>query len=449
LNRIRSAIGGIEWPAIPGNTGSSMLATLFQLERSQWLPAAEIWPHQRRQLRALLRHAAATVPYYRDRIAGQVGALADDFSIEDFARLPKLTRSDLQQSFDALCAQRLPPGHGNAMAGTTSGSTGEPVRYLATHVSNYFWQAFMLREHLWHRRDMDAKMLVIRVEKEPRVSDNWFGNVGRELLDTGPLVLLPAAWTFDRQLDRLLEEKPAYLLGYANNVLEIFRAAERRGGAMPWLREARVFGEAVSEDMRTYIRDRWNLPLSDVYTARETGYMAIQCKEHGAYHVQAESAFVEVLGEDGQPCGPGGVGRVVVTPLHGFALPLIRYEIGDYAEVGEPCPCGRGLPALRRIHGRRRNALTLPDGSKRWPTIGTTRLLDIAPIRRFKVVQKSLSDIEVRLIVARPLLESETAALRAHLTDQFGHPFNWHFVFLDEFPPQPGDKFEDFISEVS
>jgi phenylacetate-CoA ligase len=273
--------------------------------------------------------------------------------------------------------------------------------------------------------------------------------VGQELLETGPLVLLPAAWTFDRQLDRILEEKPAYLLGYANNVLGIFRAAEQRGVTMPWLREARSFGEAVSEDMRSYIRDRWNLPLSDAYTARETGYMAIQCIEHGNYHVQAESAVVEVIGDDGQPCTPGEAGRIVVTPLHNFALPLIRYDIGDYAEVAEACPCGRGLQALRRIHGRRRNALTLPDGRKRWPTIGTAKLLDIAPIRRFKIVQKSLSDIEVRLIVGRPLVESEMAALRDHLTSQFGHPFHWRFVFLDEFPPQPGDKFEDFVSEIS
>lgn len=426
-----------------------MLATLFQLERSQWLRPEDLWPQQRRQLQALLRHALATVPYYRERLAGQVEALPASFSIGDFASLPRLTRSDLQQSFDALCAQRLPEGHGAASRNSTSGSTGEPVRYLSTHVSNYFWQAFMLREHLWHRRDMSAKMLVIRVEKEPLVVDNWFGGVGSSLLETGPLVLLPAAWTFDRQLDRILEEKPAYLLGYASNILGIFRVAEQRGISMPWLREARSFGEAISEDMRAYFRDHWKLPLSDVYSAREVGYVAIQCTERGFYHVQSESAVVEVLDDSGHACQPGEIGRVVVTPLHNFASPLIRYDIGDFAEVAGPCACGRGLPALRRIHGRLRNALTLPDGRKRWPSIGTTKLLDIAPIRRFKIVQKSLSDIEVRLIVGRPLVESEIAALRDHLTSQFGHPFHWRFVFLDEFPPQPGDKFEDFTSEVS
>jgi len=91
----------------------------------------------------------------------------------------------------------------------------------------------------------------------------------------------------------------------------------------------------------------------------------------------------------------------------------------------------------------------MPDGAKRWPTLGTTKLLDLAPIKRFKIVQRTLRDIEIRLIVGRPLTDSEISALRAHFTEQFGHPFNWTFVFLDEFPPQPGDKFEDFVSEVA
>jgi phenylacetate-CoA ligase len=201
--------------------------------------------------------------------------------------------------------------------------------------------------------------------------------------------------------------------------------------------------------MREYFDQRWKLPLTDVYTARETGYMALQCPDGDGYHAQSESAFVEVLNENGTPCAAGEIGRVVVTPLHNFAMPLIRYDIGDYAEVGPQCSCGRGLPVLRRILGRTRNILRLPDGSMRWPTLGTDKLPDIAPISRIKVIQKSLTEIEVRLIAMRPFSDSEFAALREHFLKHFGPHFNWRFVFLDEFPPQAGDKFEDFVSEVA
>ena len=126
---------------------------------------------------------------------------------------------------------------------------------------------------------------------------------------------------------------------------------------LPGLREVRTLGEASTPDLRALCREAWGVPLVDVYSAEEVGYIALQCPEHEHYHVQAESVLVEILDERGAPAPPGETGRVVVTDLHNFAMPLVRYEIGDYAEVGEPCACGRGLPVLRRIVGRVRNML--------------------------------------------------------------------------------------------
>lgn len=446
---LRSVVEGIAWPAVPNNAGSSMLATLYQLEQSQWLQPQELWIGQRRQLRALLEHACTAVPFYARQFAAEVSRLPADFSPAEFSKLPLLSRTDLQQHFSELRAVTLPPSHGAISAAATSGSTGEPVRFLSTLISTFFWHAFALREHLWHKRDFSADLMAIRFETEPRIDENWFGDVGAGIFRTGRCIVIPASWTFDRQLARILNDKPPYLLGYPNNLLGIFRLAEERGVEMPWLREVRSFGEALTQASRSHIAERWNTRLTDVYSARETGYLALQCPDHDVYHVQAESAVVEIIDDHGNPCEAGEIGRVVVTPLHNFGMPLLRYDIGDYAEVGKPCPCGRGLPVLRQILGRERNVLTLPDGSRRWPTLGTPTLIDLAPIRRFKIVQKTLEDIEIRLIVARPLVESELDALRRHFTDQFGHPFNWKFVFMDEFPAAAGGKFEDFVSEIA
>ena len=78
-----------------------------------------------------------------------------------------------------------------------------------------------------------------------------------------------------------------------------------------------------------------------MYSSQEVGYIALQCPENESYHIQAENVLVEILDDDGLPCEPGEVGRVVVTALHNLATPLLRYDIGDYAEVGSPCSCGR------------------------------------------------------------------------------------------------------------
>src|SRR6202012_3802852 len=101
---------------------------------------------------------------------------------------------------------------------------------------------------------------------------------------------------------------------------------------------------------------------------------------HDHYHVQSEMLIAEVLRDDGTPCAPGEIGRLVLTDLCNFGMPMIRYEINDYAEVGALCDCGRGLPVLTRIMGRRRNMALDPDGRMFWPSFPTEDWYDAAPL---------------------------------------------------------------------
>jgi phenylacetate-CoA ligase len=97
------------------------------------------------------------------------------------------------------------------------------------------------------------------------------------------------------------------------------------------------------------VEEAWGVPVIFIYSRAEIGVMALQCPQNDHLHVQSENVRLEVLDDDNMPCQPGETGRVVVTPLHNYQTPLVRYEIGDYAEVGEACSCGRGLPVLIRI----------------------------------------------------------------------------------------------------
>src|SRR5262249_14466253 len=141
----------------------------------------------------------------------------------------------------------------------------------------------------------------------------------------------------------------------------------------------------------------------DSYSSEELGYIGLQCPGREHYHVQAENLLVEVLRGDGSPCVAGETGRMVVTTLHNFAMPFVRYANGDYAEVGPACPCGRGLPVLTRIAGRQRNMLMRPDGVQHWPSFPTEVWGGIAPVRQLQVVQDALDHVEVRLVLPRDL----------------------------------------------
>jgi phenylacetate-CoA ligase len=158
--------------------------------------------------------------------------------------------------------------------------------------------------------------------------------------------------------------------------------------------------------------------------------------------------LVEILDDADRPTGPGEIGRVVISTLHNFATPLLRYAIGDYAEVGTPCPCGRGLPTLHRIVGRQRNMLTLPNGEKRWPRCGYDQFMDIVPVRQLRLIQRSLQTIDAELVIERLLSETECETLVGVIRQALGHPFEIRLNYVSEIPRGPGGKFEEFLADL-
>jgi len=187
-----------------------------------------------------------------------------------------------------------------------------------------------------------------------------------------------------------------------------------------------------------------------MYSAEEIGYIAHQSPLNDSYLVQAEHVIVEVLDDNGEQCKPGKVGRVVVTTLNNFAKPLIRYAIGDYAEVGERSPCGRGLPVLNDVLGRRRNMIVLPDGSRYWPLTGYKHYSEAAPVLQHQLVQIDTEYIEVRLVVSSQLNQAQEKELTKMIQNALHYPFKLSFKYYNnDIPRSSGGKFEDFISLVT
>ena len=358
-----------------------------------------------------------------------------------------LDRRGIQQHAEALVNPRLRGVHGQVSEAHTSGSTGTPVRFLRTDLTSHFWRAFTLREHLWQRRDFSGTLAAIRSNIEDGRSANW-GQATENLIATGPASLLNIRADIDAQLDWLAAENPHYLLTHPSNLNALARRALERGVGLPRLRQVRTFGEILGADTVALCRRAWNAGIADVYSSEEAGYIASQC-ERGRYHVQAEGVLVEIVDDAGHACAAGVSGRVLVTTLQNFAMPLIRYDIGDYAAFGEPCPCGRGLPVLAHIHGRKRNMLRLPDGTTHWPSFPEERWVGLAPLTQVQVVQKALDHVVLRVCATRTLEADERAQLVATFQDTLRFP---HRISIDEvaaIPRAANAKFEDFVSEIA
>lgn len=448
---LRSALAESVWPAVPNPQAALLMALQYQLEESQWWPQDRLLEHQHGQLAGVLRHAWESVPFYRDRLAAAGYDPAARPQAEHagavLARMPPLARADIQAAGTALHARNLPAGHGQPRRGETSGSTGRPIVFLSSDLESLHWNAYTLRDHLWHGRDLGAKLCAIRFAKQEGALPGW-GPATDAIFVTGPSAMLSISTPIEKQIEWLQRERPAYLLSYPSNLEALAEACVARGAVLEGLREVRTVSETLKPGLREKVRHAWNVPLTDIYSTKEAGYLALQCPRHEHYHVLSEHVIVEILDAQGAPCAPGQAGRMVITTLHKFAMPLIRYEIGDYGVAGAPCDCGRGLPVLEQILGRQRNMMRLPDGGRRWPLCDLTKMPDIPGVVQYQYRQAALDTLEVSLVTGPDFRREDEPRLTAFIHRKLEYPFNIRYRYCSEIARGAEGKFEDFICAV-
>lgn len=426
-----------------------MYELLVQLNESQWWSAERIAQAQLQQLKKLISYAMIYSPFYRQRYRG---LSVDEIDLALFKELPLLTRKQLQENNHSIDCAELPEFHGGVTDSMTSGSTGSPVKFRTTALTSTLWNAINMREQLWHERQVDKGSASIRWRGDAVGSppdglqfDNWGVPVSL-FHQTGPSYFLNSSADVVAQLEWLQKIQPSYLMTHPSNLSALMKLQQAEGIELTGILEVRTVGESVSDELRNEVAEQLNAKMVDLYSSEEFGYLAIQCPEHDHYHIQSESVMVEVLREDGSSCEIGEFGKLVISSLRNYATPLIRYEIGDYGELAEPCSCGRGLPVLKRVHGRVRNMLLHPDGSTHWPNFGFRKFMQVADVRQFQVVQHALDEVELKLVLGDPLSFAAELAIKDILRKSLGYPFNVNITYHKALARNANGKFEDFVS---
>ena len=436
------------WPPVSDDKHAVLAAMCFQFDRTQWLSSIEIATRQAAQLATLVDFHARHTPAFAARLADARLCPGDISDAADLARLPELSRAMVQSTMHRTPEAAMPPMHLPTGTVNTSGSTGEPVELQRSSLNRLHWLAMSVRFHLWAEGDLGARLAVIRANVATHGAVADWGAPMNLLWRTGPMLLIDIETDIDTQLDMLADFAPDSVIIYPTNLAALHDAMSARGITLPSVKHWRTLGETLTGDLREHIAIDGDAPVIDCYSCEEAGYLAVQCPDHPAlYHVMSETVLIELVDDAGQPVVDGDIGRVVLTDLHNLAAPVIRYAIGDHAMAGPPCPCGRGLPTLRRIMGRTRNMIVKPDGSRHWPLTGYKQFRRIAPIRQYQFRQHAPMAIEVRLVTDRPLTPAEEAALTAHIQWKLRHPFAINYrYFTGRLPTGHNGKFEEFVS---
>lgn len=458
---LRSSVEPMAWPAVLTGKAATLLAMQHQFSESQWWPAGKLRAVQFDQLRLLVANALRNVPFYVDHLGAAGIKPGTPLTEEMWARVPVLTREQVRDHGERLHAQTSPPSHGGYTVSSTGGSTGIPVRVRKSELAALMWEAVNIREEIWHREDPGGTM--VRIATTPKdlsaaqqaqshspagfMYPDW-GPPGNLLWRTGKIGQMDYTQPIATQAAFLQRMQPRYLYTTPGSLRLLMSYFRSEGLRLPSLKSIWTRSEVLDDALREACQEVFGCRIVHNYSSAETGYIALQCPTGTHFHTQDETVMVEVLDASGRVCGPGETGRVVLTPLHNFSMPLLRYEIGDDAEVGAPCACGRGLLVLTRIHGKTLDQLVLPSGERRRVHLNHYRLSGILAIREFQFAQISLARVDLRLVVARPLTVAEMEQVRALTRASFGADFQVDITFHESLPRTAAGKLRPFISEL-
>ena len=423
----------------------TLTGTLSQL---QWYTPKAMRDIQTGKLKSLVNHHVKNSEWFLERIRVS-GLQPKDISVDNITALPLISRRDIQSAGDSFFAREIPKDHGKIGVVKTSGSTGEPVTIKATDAVAQFFHAINYQEILWHKRDFKSRLASIRAgHHENRESPNW-GAPYALMYETGPMLSINI-WTDIKEQDRLLREfNPDILIVYPNNLKALLDIWEKDTPQFK-LKHIKTVGETVSDSLRVRTKKLFGLDIEDAYSSQEMGSIANKCPDSDLYHTIDQNLIVEIIDDEGNPVAAGSVGRVVVTDLHNYASPMIRYVIGDYAERGPECSCGRGLLTLKRVLGRERNLIIQPDGRRYWPMVGMYNFdeLDFI-IRKYQVIQHSREMIEYKIVTDNPITEEQKEALIAIARKALGDAFTYTVTCYEkEWALPPNGKFEEFVCKT-
>ncbi len=458
---MRSSIEQHAWPPILTGRPATLMALQHHLSKSQWWSADRLRDEQLLQLTTLVDFATRNIPYYAARLLAAGIEPGTPLTWEAWSRLPVLSRSDVQSAGDRLNAAKIPQSHGRFGEKASGGSSGIPVRVHKSEFTNLMFEAIHIREELWHR-DHPVGALVMITPPFSAMSEatrqaastrdgmtvpHW-GGIQSRIWTTGPLHMIDLNQTADVHVDFILKHAPSYIYTIPSTLRLILWHCRSGGITFPGLRAIWTRSETVDDALRQLCLDTLGVRIVSNFSAAETGYIALQCPTSHALHVQSEFCIVEILDADSNPVAPGQCGRVVVTPLHNFATPLLRYEIGDEAECAQACPCGRGLPLLKRIVGRTIDYLVHPDGRRQRFFFDQSAVAKIRPVKEFQIIQKSLYRIEVLLAVSWPLTDEEAATVRTVMVEAFGNGFEIDLSYCGRIPRTDAGKLRPVRSEL-
>ncbi len=396
------------------------------------------------RLRSLLSHAHRHVPFIR-RLMEDAGVGPDDIrTAVALGRLPVVGKRDYQQACPAqVVADNA--ARSRLLDRSTSGSTGERMLVKRTWFEERLLNAFRWRALHTYGHGPGDRLAVMdfRAGEDRRDNQAWMrlaqslGLCRRQVFDglSDPRVAGAVA-KFD----------PHVVSGMTS---AIARLADDVASGPHRIRPRFIAtgGELLTEPLRARIA-AFGVPIHDLYGCNELNLVAWQCPNGaGTYHVCDDAHIIEVLGPEDRPVAVGAWGQVVATSLFSYAMPFIRYRLGDDAVRGpDRCPCGAAFSTLLAIRGRTIDCFVLSDGRviHPWEIINAIKP-HLHWIRQFQLIQYTRDHIGFRIVPNGLPTVDDTGRLRIVACAALDGRATLSLKIVSVIEPGPSGKSRPFV----
>lgn len=417
------------------------------LRQSQWLTSDEIAIMQDDLFREMVRHAMATVPFYR--VWSQNNNIyPDDINgIGDIDKLPIITKEEIRKNPDEFISDDYRKGHFTFWL-STSGTSGKALNILCDKECRRMHYSFWTRFREWHGISAKSKRATFfgRIICSPNQSEPPFWRydaIGRNKL-------FSSYHLQDENLNayycELVRYDPVEIIGYPSSLFALGKYILEKNLSPLKPKLVITTAETLLPNQRTIIEKAFgNCVLADQYGCTEMTLFVSQC-EFGSYHVNPEHGHIEVLDENGNKAD---YGEIITTGFLNKAMPLIRYRLGDTVRLvinqGQ-CRCGRSFQVVDEIVGRTDDILKTPDGK---PLGRLDPIFKGMPgIYETQIIQTKLDTIEIMVVVDNKEDPTIRDSLLYEARKRIGQPMQICIYYVDEIEKEKNGKFKTVISKI-
>jgi phenylacetate-CoA ligase len=442
----------ILYPLYYFKSGDKRLERLNVMEKNQYLSVDDLEELRLEKVKSIVLYAYENTDYYRQLLDRKGVSPNDIKTLEDLAKIPPLTKADIQNNSETLMSKRFDKV--SLIKDASGGSTGEPTVFYKNLEYQQLRAADQLRHDRWSGWDIgDRFALIWGAQRDLKASQSF-----REFIISRYVARIWELDAFDMNKDRmekyvktLQRINPKMILGYANALVafsEYLNKYHPEHGIKP--KGIISSAETLTEEKRSVIESAFNCKVLNRYGSREVGLIASECSEQSGLHINADNIYVEIV-KDGKPVPTGESGDILVTDFSNKAMPLIRYKLGDVGRLGEnSCSCKRTLPILKSVEGRSGDFFVSADGSLVHGEYFTHLFYGELDVKKFQMIQNTLQNVHLKIVSVNE--DINAAYLKSIVTKTvgiLGEQCKVNIDFVSDIPPTASGKSLFTISKVS